>query len=75
MKKIKGIANTIALTAILLPCVLILNESDSFVPNYIGTAYLVALFILAKTTKFGDFLGDLIDGINKMVDNNGRKDD
>jgi uncharacterized membrane protein len=75
MRKIKGVVNAIALTAIIAPCVLILNESDSFVPNCIGIAYLVALFILAKTTKFGDFLEDLIDGINEMVDNNGRKND
>ena len=41
-----------AATLIFLPCLAILNESDSFIPNIIGFIYIAFLAILFRT-KYG----------------------
>ena len=42
---------------VLLPCLLIFNESDHFIINIIGAFYIAILFLCAKMSrKFGKFL-------------------
>lgn len=40
-----------AYSLFLLPCLLVLNESDSFVPNLIGLTYMIALVSYIKHNK------------------------
>ena len=36
---------------IFLPCLLILNESDSFTPNIVGLVYILSLYATARTHR------------------------
>lgn len=47
--KIKEFLTSFVVVVVLLPCILIVNESDTFVPNLIGAAYIGLLALLAKT--------------------------
>ena len=36
---------------IFFPCLLILNESDSFTPNIVGLVYILSLYAAARTHR------------------------
>lgn len=38
-------------TILFLPCLLVLNESETIMPNLIGIAYIVALFVLSRKSE------------------------
>lgn len=46
MKKIVAI---IKATVLIIPCLLVFNESETFVPNIIGIAYIGCLFLHSRT--------------------------
>lgn len=48
----KHILTFLAGTLYLLPCLLIFNESDTFVPNFIGFAH-IGIFYIASRTEIG----------------------
>lgn len=43
-------------TLLFLPCLLVLNESDTVVPNIIGIVYIVLLCCKAQTEKGKEFI-------------------
>jgi len=47
----KTILLIFAYSLLLLPCLLVLNESESFVPNLIGLTYMIALVSYIKHNK------------------------
>jgi len=47
----KTILLIFAYSILLLPCLLILNESNTFVPNLIGLTYMIALTSYIKHNK------------------------
>lgn len=49
MKIIKKILMIVAFTLVFIPCLLVLNESDTIYPNFIGFFYIGILFIVFKT--------------------------
>ena len=49
MNLFKAILINIAALTILSPCILIISESETIIPNLIGVAYLLSLFLLSKT--------------------------
>ena len=46
MKKIIAI---IKATVLMMPCILVVNESDTIIPNLIGLAYIGCLFLHSRT--------------------------
>lgn len=40
-------------TILLLPCLAVLNESESFIPNIIGILYICVLYFVCNKTKTG----------------------
>lgn len=46
-------------TLICLPCLAVLNESESVLPNILGLCYMFALTLLCKTNKGKKFLRKL----------------
>ena len=46
-------------TLICLPCLAVLNESESVLPNLFGLAYMFGLTLLCKTNKGKKFLRKL----------------
>lgn len=48
-------------TLLFLPCLLVLNESDTVVPNIIGMMYIVLLSCKARTEKGKEFIRKLED--------------
>ena len=45
----KKIAAIIKATVLILPCILVVNESETFVPNLIGIAYIGCLYLYSRT--------------------------
>jgi hypothetical protein len=45
----KRLLEIILLTIIIAPCILIVNESDNFLPNIIGMVYICLLILFGKT--------------------------
>lgn len=46
-------------TTLFIPCLLVLNESDTFWPNIFGLAYIFGLYLASKTGKGKKFLRKL----------------
>lgn len=46
-------------TILFIPCLLVLNESETFVPNIFGLAYMFGLYLASKTGKGKKFLRKL----------------
>lgn len=61
--KFKELLTFVMVIVMLLPCILVVNESDTFVPNIIGLAYIISLMLIAKT----DFGQKMIDKIDKII--------
>lgn len=45
----KRLLEIILLTIIIAPCILIVNESDTFLPNILGMVYICLLILFGKT--------------------------
>jgi hypothetical protein len=61
--KFKELLTFVMVIVVLLPCILVVNESDTFTPNIIGLAYVISLMLIAKT----DFGKKMIDKIDKII--------
>lgn len=48
MKKVLSI---LAVTGIIIPCLLICNESETIIPNILGLIYLISVIIISKTRR------------------------
>lgn len=61
---------TIFLSTILfLPCLLVLNESETIIPNLIGITYIVALFVLSrKSERIKQLFIDTENELNYLTD-------
>lgn len=46
-------------TLLAIPCLLVLNESNTFVPNILGFAYIAVLFAASRTEKGKKFIKKL----------------
>lgn len=57
---IKDFLKLIAMGVISLPLLLILNESESVIPNFIGIGYAVFLMMIAKRKEIKEFFEDLL---------------
>ena len=57
---IKDFVKLIAMGVIALPLLLILNEGESAIPNYIGLGYAVFLMLIAKRKEIKEFFEDLL---------------
>lgn len=61
--KFRELLTFVMVIVMLLPCILVVNESDTFVPNIIGLAYIISLILIART----DFGQKVIDKIDKII--------
>lgn len=61
--KFKELLTFVMVIVVLLPCILVVNESDTFVPNIIGLAYIISLMLIART----DFGQKVINKIDKII--------
>ena len=67
---IKDIVKVIAMGVIALPLLLIINEGESTIPNYIGIGYAIFLMLIAKRKEVKEFFEDLLkssDNITKKI--------
>lgn len=46
-------------TILFIPCLLVLNESNTFVPNILGFIYIAVLFAASRTEKGKKFIKKL----------------
>ena len=51
--KIQTIATIIIGVVVAFPCIMIFNDNESFLPNFIGMAYIAGLVVFCKYTKLG----------------------
>lgn len=52
-EKIQTIVTIVVATIVALPCIMIFNDNDSFIPNLIGLAYIFGLTAFCKCTRLG----------------------
>lgn len=55
-------------TVIFLPCLLLVNESETILPNILGLCYLGLLFLLRKTALGSKFVSKLEKEVDKIND-------
>lgn len=56
-------------TILFLPCLLVLNESETIMPNLIGIAYIVALSVLSrKSERIKQLFTDTENELNYLTD-------
>ena len=60
------IKDIIIAVVLLLPCLLVFNESYTIIPNLVGLAYMLLLVILSKT-KVGKAFSKRIERINDKL--------
>lgn len=53
-------------TILLLPCLAVLNESESILPNVLGLAYILILFALSRTNAGKKFCNRLYNETEKL---------
>ena len=61
--KIQTIA-TLIIGVVALPCVMIFNDNESFLPNFFGMAYFAGLIAFCKYTKLGKRFAKRLEEIN-----------
>lgn len=66
-EKIQIIATIIIEVVVALPCVMIFNDNESFLPNFIGMAYLAGLIAFCKYTKLGKRFAKKLEEINDKL--------
>jgi hypothetical protein len=57
---IKDVLKLIAMGVIALPLLLIVNEGESSIPNFIGLGYAIILMLIAKRKEIKEFFEDLL---------------
>jgi hypothetical protein len=62
--KIQTIVTIIIGVVVALPCVMIFNDNESFLPNFIGMAYFAGLIAFSKYTKLGKRFAKRLEEIN-----------
>ena len=62
--KIQTIATIIIGVVVALPCVMIFNANESFLPNFIGMAYIAGLVVFCSFTKLGKRIAKKLEEIN-----------
>lgn len=55
-------------TVIFIPCLLLVNESDTILPNILGLCYFGLLFLLRKTALGEKFVSKLEKEVDKIND-------
>lgn len=65
--KIQTIATIIIGVVVALPCVMIFNDNESFLPNFIGMAYFAGLIAFCKCTKLGKRFAKKLEEINDKL--------
>lgn len=65
----KDVFNVIALAVICLPLLLILNEGESVVPNFIGLAYACILLLIGKRKSVKRYFEGILESCNNLIDN------
>lgn len=65
--KIQTIATIIIGVVVALPCIMIFNDNESFLPNFIGLAYIVGLIAFCKYTKLGKCFAKKLEEINDKL--------
>lgn len=51
--KIQTIATILIVVIVAFPCIMVFNDNESFIPNFIGMAYIAGLIAFCKYTKLG----------------------
>lgn len=68
MKDVFKVVLTLTIgTIVLLPSVLIFNESDSILPNLFGGLYIIGLVLFGKYTKLGKWCVKQVNDANKYL--------
>ena len=62
--KIQTIVIIIIGVVVALPCVMIFNDNESFLPNFIGMTYIAGLVAFCKYTKLGKRFAKKLEEIN-----------
>lgn len=65
----RDVLNIIALAVISLPLLLILNDSGTFVPNFIGLAYACVLLLIGKRKSVKRYFERILDSCNNIIEN------
>ena len=65
--KIQTIATIIIGVVVAFPCIMIFNDNESFLPNFIGMAYLAGLIAFCKKTKLGKCFAKKLEEINDKL--------
>ena len=65
--KIQTIATLIIGVVVALPCVMIFNDNESFLPNFFGMAYFAGLIAFCKCTKLGKCFAKKLEEINDKL--------
>ena len=65
--KIQTIATLIIGVVVALPCVMIFNDNESFLPNFFGMAYFAGLIAFCKYTKVGKRFAKKLEEINDKL--------
>lgn len=64
----RDVLNIIALAVISLPLLLILNEGESAIPNFIGLAYACILLLIGKKKSVKRYFEGLLESCNNVID-------
>lgn len=64
----RDLLNIIALAVICLPLLLILNEGESVVPNFIGLAYAFILLLIGKRKWVKRYFESILESSNNLID-------
>jgi hypothetical protein len=64
----RDLLNIIALAVICLPLLLILNEGESVVPNFIGLAYAFILLLIGKRKSVKRYFESILESSNNLID-------
>lgn len=56
------------LVVLCLPCLLLFNESHTFIPNLIGLCYVILLAVVGRTTKGKKFFNKAFSECDKLND-------
>lgn len=64
----KDVFNVIALAVICLPLLLILNEGESVIPNFIGLAYAFILLLIGKRESVKRYFESILEYCNNLID-------
>lgn len=64
----RDVLNIIALAVISLPLLLIFNEGESVIPNFIGLAYAFILLLIGKRESTKRYFESILESCNNLID-------